>query len=250
MVGRNYKPYLVLSLYPFLQPSFWCVCVHMSFVLLISACIGSVAFAKSRTEKIDRGYRFKTCNSSALDKSISDTNTITSSYTFLGFLCFTPDEIFNVCVCVYPCVAHRGAGVVGSPFESRGGLTVLDWTIFIYNRAEENRFVPDDIFIDWNMYCPPSHWKWLISGLVAAVLFLGGQGAMSTQHVGLQMNSFCFIPTWIFQSCPQMNWKERKKNHLFAVLFTKWPTRDSCKAKWDSFYSPSSSFKCHRLKKK
>lgn len=29
-----------------------------------------------------------------------------------------------------------------------GGLTVQDWTIFIYNSAEENRFVPDDIFID------------------------------------------------------------------------------------------------------
>lgn len=41
-----------------------------------------------------------------------------------------------------------GGGVLGSPFDSSGGLTVQDWTIFIYNRAEENRFVPDDIFID------------------------------------------------------------------------------------------------------
>lgn len=126
------------------------MCVCMSVVLLIfcvPVCVGSVACATSRTEKIDRGYRFKTCNSSALDKSISDINTITSSYTFLGFLCFTPDEIFDViCVCVSMCGAARGA--VGSPFESRGGLTVQDWTIFIYNRAEENRAVPDDIFID------------------------------------------------------------------------------------------------------
>lgn len=200
------------------------MCACTSFVLLIfcvSACIGSVAFAKSRTEKIDRGYRFKTCNSSALDKSISDTNTITSSYTFLGFLCFTSDEIFDVmCVCVCSHVWSRGAGV--SPFESRGGLTVQDWTIFIYNRAEENRFVPDDIFIDWNMYCPPSHIKWLISGLVVAVLFLGGQGAMST-YVGLEMNSL-FYPYMDFSILPQTEmkkWEIKKKHlkyHLFAVL--------------------------------
>lgn len=117
----------------------------------MSECVRSVAFAESRAEKIDRGYRFKTCNSSALDKSISDTNTSSSSYTFLGFLCFTPDEIYDVISeCVSMCGAMKGvvAEVVGSPFESRGGLTVWDWTIFIYNRAEENRFVPDDIFID------------------------------------------------------------------------------------------------------
>lgn len=99
-------------------------------------------------------------------------------------------------------------GVVGSPFESRGGLTVQDWTIFIYNRAEENRFVPDDIFIDWNMYCPPSHWKWLISGLVVAVLFLGGQGAMSTQHVGPKMNSLVLSLHGFFNL--SYNWTEKK----------------------------------------
>lgn len=83
---------------------------------------------------------------------------------FLGCLCFTSDEIFDVicvcvCVCVFECLwecVHswgRQNGVLGPPFER--GLTVQDWTIFIYNRAEENRFVPDDIFIDWNMYCLP-----------------------------------------------------------------------------------------------
>lgn len=59
-----------------------------------------------------------------------------------------------MCVCECFHLWGREKGVVGPPFER--GLTVQDWTIFIYNRAEENRFVPDDIFIDWNMYCPPS----------------------------------------------------------------------------------------------
>lgn len=49
-------------------------------------------------------------------------------------------------VCIH--VWKQGGRAMGSPFESRGGLTVQDWTIFIYNRAEENRFVPDDISID------------------------------------------------------------------------------------------------------
>lgn len=39
-------------------------------------------------------------------------------------------------------------GTEGSPSEGTGGLTAQNWTIFIYNRDVENRFVPDDIFID------------------------------------------------------------------------------------------------------
>lgn len=173
---------------------------------------GPVAFTKSRTEKIDRGYRFKTCNSSALDKSISDTNTITSSYTPSLDFCVSllmKSMMWYVCMCVYPCV-EKGGGVVGPRFESRGGLTVRDWTIFIYNRAEENRFVPDDIFIDWNMYCPPSHWKWLISGLVVAVLFLGGQGAMSTQHVGTRDEFTVLSLHGFFNLAPDWTEKEKK----------------------------------------
>lgn len=152
------------------------------------------------------------------------------------------------CVCVCSHVWSRGAGV--SPFESRGGLTVQDWTIFIYNRAEENRFVPDDIFIDWNMYCPPSHIKWLISGLVVAVLFLGGQGAMST-YVGLEMNSL-FYPYMDFSILPQTEMKkwEIKKNisNITCLLFfckmanKMWLTSRSN-------YASSSSFKCQRFKK-
>ena len=133
---------------------------------------------------------------------------------------------------VYPCVEQRdGGGAVGSPFDSRGGLTVQDWTIFIYNRAEENRFVPDDIFIDWNMYCPPSHWKWLISGLVVAVLFLGGQGAMSTQHVGLEMNSL-FYPDMDFSILPPTELRRRgKKNPRISSVCTKLPAICDWKAK-------------------
>ncbi|KAM3595485.1 uncharacterized protein V6R79_024263 [Siganus canaliculatus] len=52
--------------------------------------------SKSRTGKIDTGYRSKKCYSSALDKSISDTNTISCSHTILGLLCFTLDEISDV----------------------------------------------------------------------------------------------------------------------------------------------------------
>ena len=202
----------------------------MSFVLSIfcvSACVGSIAFAKSRPEKIDGGYRFTTYNSSEPDKSISDTNSTTGSYTFLGFLCFTPDEIYDV-ICVYPCVGaeREGGGVGGSPFGSRGGLTVQDWTIFIYNRAEENRFVPDDIFIDWNMYYPPFYWKWLISGLAVAALFLESRGAVSQPH-----NMLDLIPTWIFQCWSGLSWKDvkgNKKTQISPVCnsFMKWPTGD------------------------
>lgn len=89
------------------------VCVCMSFVLSIlcfSACVGSVALAKSRTEKIDRGYRFKTCNSSSLDKSISDTTSITSSYTFTWIFVFHPwwNLWCDMCVCVSMCGEERG----------------------------------------------------------------------------------------------------------------------------------------------
>lgn len=97
---------------------------------------------------------------------------------------------------------------------------------------------------------PPSYWKWLISGLVVTVLFLGGQSVMSTQHVGLEVNSL-FYPYMDFSILPPTELKRREKNrkwegrkikyHLFALL-TKWPKRDS-------FHASSSSFKCHGLKK-
>lgn len=158
---------------------------------------------------------------------------------FLGFFCVSvlmKSLLWYVCVRVWECIhvwsTVSGGGVLGSPFDSSGGLTVQDWTIFIYNRAEENRFVPDDIFIDWNMYYPhpsPSHWKWLISGLVVAVLFLGGQGAMSTQHVGLKMNSLFLSVHGFFNFAP--DWTEKKVKNGECVLFKKWPTRCDWKAK-------------------
>lgn len=68
------------------------------------------------------------CNSSALDKSIYDTNFIGSSCTF-------PDELFEA-ICVRESIhvreerageGGREDGGPGSPFESRSGdLTVWD----------------------------------------------------------------------------------------------------------------------------
>lgn len=163
------------------------------FCVIDFVCFGMWA------EKIDGGYHFKACNSSAFDKSISDTNPISSRYTFLVSF------FFLLCVCVRVSVQMKSTvgflcGGVFVELKWRWGgpsiwkqreIDSQDWTMFIYNGAEENRFVPDDIFIDCNMYCPSSHWKWLISGLAVVVLFLGGQGAMFTQRVGL----LCFIPS-------------------------------------------------------
>ena len=210
-VGRNCKPYLVLPLYPSLSPSFWCVCawVLCHWFCVCSACVGSIAFTKSRTEKIDRGYRFKTCNSSALDKSISDTNTITSRNTFLGFLYFTLDEIYDViCVCMYVCshVWSREGEVLGSTFERRGELTVQDWTIFIYNSWKIGLSLMTFLSIETCRLLPPFPLKVTNLRTEAAVLFFGGQSAMST-HMLYSRWILSFIPTWIFQSCPKINWK-------------------------------------------
>lgn len=94
---RYCKPYLPLSLNLFLSLFFVMhVCMTFCDIDLLHAT-SLQHFAKSGSKMIDRGYRFETCNSSALDKSISDINTVTSSYTLLGFcLCFTTDEISYV----------------------------------------------------------------------------------------------------------------------------------------------------------
>lgn len=169
------------------------------------------------------------------------------------WICVRACVCVPACVCVFECVwecVHswgRVKGVLGPPFER--GLTVQDWTMFIYNRAEENRFVPDDIFIDWNMYCPPSCWKWLISGLVVAVLFLGGQGAMSTQHVEFEMDSL-FYPDMDFSILPPTDLK-RKGGKKWNIS----PVWRSFHDKWDvtekqrGFRASLRNFKCHRKKK-
>lgn len=122
--------------------------------------VGCVASAKRAAEKTDRGYRVGTCNSSSLDKSISDTNSITGSDTFSpGFFVFQPRRNLRCGLCTSVRVCARqgihvrrgdsaGGDCWGLNLTAEVGLAEPDWTIFIYNRAEENSFVPDDIFID------------------------------------------------------------------------------------------------------
>lgn len=207
-LGSYYKPYLALSLYPFCcRHSAVCaqvLCYRFSGSFSTRRVCGVfLLLPKARRGKIDRGYRIETCNSSSLDKSISDTNSITGSYTFFprDFLCFT------LCVSASMCGEETGwGGWWGSPFDGRGGLTEQDWTIFIYNRAEENRFVPDDIFIDWNMYGPPAPLPPLTHTYRAKSDYLGTcGGAFCSQEVKLpcpRVTSdsrwiLCFSPTWI-----------------------------------------------------
>lgn len=70
-----------------------CVLLILGLFPRVSSC---VAFAKSRAEEIDRGYRVEACNSSALGKSAADTNAVTGGCTFVGFLCFSFDEMYVV----------------------------------------------------------------------------------------------------------------------------------------------------------
>lgn len=64
-----------------------------------------------------------------------------------GIRCRTLDEI-----CYVICVGAAVRGIWSQHLTA--GLTALDWALFIYNRAVENGFVPDGIFIDWNMLTP------------------------------------------------------------------------------------------------
>lgn len=87
--------------------TFWrlcaCVCLCLvckcrSFFVIdfgaLQRASGPLLRPKLALEKIDRGYRMETRNSSSPDKSISDTNSITGSDTFSpGFFCFTRDGI-------------------------------------------------------------------------------------------------------------------------------------------------------------
>lgn len=91
--------------------------MRAGFVSLI-LCVSSArrvrcVSQKQRRERLIGGYRLKTCNLSALDKSISDTNTITSRYTLLGFLCVSLlmkslMRYVRVYASVSVCVAERG----------------------------------------------------------------------------------------------------------------------------------------------
>lgn len=189
--GRNYKPYLTLPLYLFLSASFWCV--RRSFVLLI-LCVLACELRRLMEVTISKHVIHQHLTNPYLTQTPSVAGTPS---LFLFF--------FLLCVCVRVSVQMKSTvgflcggvfvelkwGWGGPSIWKQREIDSQDWTMFIYNGAEENRFVPDDIFIDCNMYCPSSHWKWLISGLAVVVLFLGGQGAMFTQRVGL----LCFIPS-------------------------------------------------------